>query len=90
MSNVEFDVKELPLEFKGSGEVRGFTFKQVAKSDLGYVYQVNGDYYEVFKRKINQYGGVSYPKSKSFGKWAWYVKSLDKALEILNSWKDFA
>lgn len=80
-------VKELALEFKGSGEVGGFMFSQVAKTDKGYVYKVSSGgeiWYEVFQRVINeQYGTVSYPRSKSFGKWAWWYKSLDKALNKL-------
>jgi hypothetical protein len=80
-------VKELPIEFVGTGEVRRFLFRQVTKSDKGYVYEVkDGDsvHYEVFRRKINQFGGVSYPKSKSFGVWAWSTKSLVKAMEYYN------
>lgn len=79
--------KELPLEFKGQGEVRGFNFTQVAKTDKGYIYKVSYGYdvwYEAFRRKINAFGGVSYPKSKSFGVWAKSFKSLEKATEYLN------
>lgn len=81
------EVKELPTEFTGTGEVKGFTFFQYAKSDKGYIYQVSSDgtnWYEVFKRKINQFGGVSYPKAKSFGIWAWSTRSLDKAIARFN------
>lgn len=80
-------LKELATEFKGTGEVGGFMFSQVAKTDKGYVYKVSSGgevWYEVFKRVINeQYGTVSYPKSKSFGKWAWSYMSLEKALKKL-------
>lgn len=88
MINEELQVKELPLEFKGIGEVRGFHFSFVRKTDRGYVYRVNVEgevWYEVFRRKTNQYGGISYPKSKSFGKWAWWYSSLEKAETKLNS-----
>lgn len=88
MVNEELQVKELPSEFRGIGEVRGFHFKRVSKTDRGYIYSVmnNGQtYYEVFKRKTNQYRGISYPKSKSFGKWAWWYSSLEKAQIKLNS-----
>jgi hypothetical protein len=80
----ETEPKELPLEFRGTGEVRGFTFVQVEKSDKGYIYEVLDSgrlHYEVFRRKVNQFGGVSYPKAKSFGLWAWSTRSLEKALE---------
>ena len=90
MSNKELsieEVKELPLSFEGRGEVGGSLFVQVDKSDKGYIYKATAKIgggnvrYEVFQRKINQYGGVSYPKSKSFGKWAKSFYSLEKALE---------
>jgi hypothetical protein len=78
------DVKELPLEFKGIGEVRGFKFLLIGKNEKGYMYQVEDDgkrHFEVFKRKINQFGGVSYPKAKSFGIWAWSTSDFSKAQE---------
>ena len=78
----------LPLEFTGKGEVKGFVFTQIKSTDKGYIYSVMNSgqvYYEVFKRKTNQYNGVSYPKSKSFGKWAWWYSSLEKAQIKLDS-----
>jgi hypothetical protein len=86
MEEVKMYVKELPLEFTGKGEVKGFLFKQINKTDNRYLYEVSSAgavWYEVFDRKLNQYGGVSYPKAKSFGKWAWSTRSLDKALNYL-------
>lgn len=82
------DVKELPLEFTGIGEVRGFKFSQFQKSDKGYIYQVTDGgqpWFEVFQRKINQFGGVFYPKAKSFGLWAWSTRNLGTAIEKLES-----
>lgn len=84
MVKVVSEPKELPLSFYGKGEVRGFFFTYLKSSPKGYLYSVMSEgcvWYEVFRRKINQYGGVSYPKAKSFGKWAWSTTSLDKALE---------
>ena len=81
-------VKDLPLEFTGIGEVRGFFFTQVRCTDKGFIYSVMSDgevWYEVFKRKTNQFNGVSYPKSKSFGKWAWWYSSVEKAQIKLDS-----
>ena len=81
-------IKELPSEFVGTGEVRGFYFTQIKSTDKGYIYSVMNNglvYYEVFKRKTNQYNGVSCPKSKSFGKWAWWYGSLEKAQIKLDS-----
>jgi hypothetical protein len=76
--------QELPLEFMGKGEVKSMFFTQLRGSDKGFLYSVmnmGSVHYEVFERKVNsQYGGVSYPRSKSFGKWAWSYYSLDRAL----------
>lgn len=86
MSNETTEVKELPLEFTGTGEVRGFKFSLFEKNDKGYIYLVTDGgqpWFEVFKRKVNQYGGVSYPKAKSFGLWAWSTRNLETALEKL-------
>ena len=82
-------IKELPLEFNGRGKVKLFTFRQIAQSDKAYLYEVNNSnsrkHYEVFKRKINsQYNCVSYPKSKSFGTWAWSCDTLTEATEKFN------
>jgi hypothetical protein len=77
------EIKELRTEFTGKGEVKGYYFTQILKSDNAYIYAVDGGkYYEVFKRKVNRrFSQVSYPNSKSFGIWAWTCKSYDKALE---------
>jgi len=47
---------ELKETFKGRGELRGFNFKQLCKSDTAYIYEVQHKsggqcHYEVFKRK---------------------------------------
>lgn len=81
------EIKELPLEFKGRGEVKLYAFKQVKRSNLCYIYEVlaeNGQkWYEVFKTKVNPlYGNVSYPSSKQFGLTAWTCKGLQRAEEI--------
>lgn len=72
-------MKELDQIIKGRGETKGFIFTQIKKSENAYIYEVENKgfiWYEVFKRKINkQFNCVSYPKSKSFGLWAWtYIK----------------
>jgi len=45
---------ELEKEFIGSGEVKGFLFRQMRISQLAYIYEVSTDgtrlYYEVFRR----------------------------------------
>ena len=78
-------MKQLEKEFIGRGEVKGFIFTQIKKSKLAYVYKVNcngSEHYEVFKHKENtQFNCVSYPKTPSFGLWAWTYKSYDLAIE---------
>ena len=79
-------MKELEKSFIGKGEVRGFEFTQIKKNEKAFIYRVDtGDstHYEVFKRKINRmYNCESYPRSKSFGLWAWSKDSLKKANEL--------
>lgn len=78
-------MKELPLEFTGRGEVKGFTFKQIHASCKAYLYEINGKHYEVFRRKINtRFGNVSYPKSRDFGRWAWTYNSRELAEKKFN------
>lgn len=84
-------MKELDKVFIGRGEVKGFYFEQVAKSDKAYIYRVQcargtRPYYEIFERRINtQFDNVSYPKSKAFGRWAWTTYDEDKAWRIFES-----
>ena len=83
---------ELQKEFIGTGEVKGFKFTQIRATNYGFIYLIDtGDtkYYEVFKKVVNKrFGNISYPKQKSFGKWAWTIGSFDKALEKLKSFED--
>lgn len=77
-------MKELEKQFIGRGEVKGFTFTQIKQNGKGYIYHVRDTFgnerYEVFKRVENvRFNTISYPKSKSFGKWAWTTSSLEKA-----------
>lgn len=81
---------ELPISFEGKGEVKGFSFTQVYKTAKGYIYKVkckdtNKEHYECFKRKVNtkfskhEHGQISYPRSASFGIWAWTFDSFEKS-----------
>lgn len=78
-------MKELKKEFTGIGEVRGFMFKQLEFNGYAYLYEVknceaNKVHYEVFERVENEsFDCVSYPKSKSFGVWAWCINDYEKA-----------
>jgi hypothetical protein len=87
---------KLEKQFDGVGEVKNFTFTQVAEMDNGYVYKVDtGDsvHYEAFLRKDvpicldfknHIYSETEkkevYPKSKDFGIWAWTVKNVERGL----------
>lgn len=80
-------MKELKKEFIGIGEVRGFQFKQLQANGYAYLYEVvnpesNNTHYEVFERVENTiFDCISYPKSKSFGVWAWCIHDYDKAIK---------
>ena len=85
-------MKELQKEFDGVGEVKGKHFKQLLSHEKAYLYECTGEnfkpHYEVFKaRKNTMYGVISYPTSKSFGKWAWsfnkYSEAIDKFNELI-------
>lgn len=83
-------MKQLELKFEGKGEVRGYEFEQLMKSEKGYLYQLKDKdgniHHEVFRYKENkQFDCVSYPKSNSFGVWAWCVKEYNKAVELFES-----
>lgn len=45
---------ELPIEFDGRGSTKGFKFKQVYHNNGWYIYEVKGEYYEVFKEKLSK------------------------------------
>jgi hypothetical protein len=96
---MEENIKQLPLEFIGRGEVKKFKFTQIKKNEFGFIYKVESEdsssHYEVFENKIsNCYDFINktitgelmetYPSAKFFGKWAWTANTLEKAYEILN------
>ena len=64
-------MKPLEITFIGKGEVKGFIFTQIKKSEKAYIYKVETEvskHYEVFKHKENtQFNCISYPSSKGFG-----------------------
>ena len=88
------NIKPLKTQFSGKGEVLGYMFTQLEKGSNSYLYEVRNEdnddiHYEVFKKKINtQYDCISYPRSKSFGIWAWTKMSLADALELFNNLND--
>ena len=81
-------MRELLIEFIGKGEVKGFHFRQLDKTEKGYLYEVtteSGTHYEVFERREDpRFGVVCYPRSKSFGIWAYSTRDLRKAKQRLS------
>ena len=61
----------------------GFKFKQILKSEYGYIYEVdtgNTKHYEIFEYLENTYYNcISYPGAPCFGLWAWTTMTLKKA-----------
>lgn len=82
-------MRELKETFYGRAEVKGFIFRQVARTDCAYIYAVmppgvKKPHYEVFRRKENHYFGVvRYPTANAFGFWAWTYPTLEMAQEKL-------
>jgi hypothetical protein len=82
--------KQLPEQFTGRGEVKGFEFTLICKTNRGFLYEVHdggiNPHYEVFERKINKrFNCESYPTAKAFGIWAWTFRSKEEALKKLKS-----
>ena len=81
-------IRELRTDFTGLGQVRGFKFTQMSKTDSAFLYEVNtGDmiFYEIFKRRYNTwFNCISYPTNKAFGISAFTTPNLERAYEILN------
>lgn len=92
------EIKELDEVIKGRGEMKGFTFTQLKKSEFAYLYEVLEEEsghktYEVFRRRENvQFGCVSYPSSKGFGDYIYMGKcfrDLGKAEDYYAYLNDF-
>lgn len=81
-------MKLLEKEFLGKGEVKGFKFKQVQKSNTAYIYEVNSGssiYYEVFSRVVNTKRQKEvYPLAKHFSIWAWTQMNYESAKRKFN------
>jgi hypothetical protein len=93
-------IELLPQTFEGIGEVKGFKFTQLAKEENAYLYEVNtgaSTHFEVFERVSSPicidfvkrtYSDTdfkeSYPKSNSFGIWAFSILNHQRAVMKLN------
>jgi len=88
------EIKKLPTEFIGKGEVKGFHFCQLKRGHNACLYKVQANgmmHYEVFKLKIAKIPKSDdlyepYPKANSFGYWAWtyrnYITAIEKFKEL--------
>lgn len=89
------EIKLLKKEFIGTGEVKGFHFRQVYMHDKFYVYEVTDEddgikrkYYELIKRytRPEYFTGIIkevYPKAKDFGYKGWTQPSLERISESI-------
>ncbi|WP_307305036.1 hypothetical protein [Epilithonimonas hungarica] len=81
-------IENLPNQFIGKGEAKGFFFTKIQESEKAFVFEVNTGcsiHYEVFKKKAKTNSKrYCYPTSKAFGIWAWCPSTLDRAIEIFN------
>lgn len=85
----EFRPKHSALTFEDRGEVKGFIFKQIEKSDRTYKYEVSNTFghkgYEVFSHRENgRFDKITHLKSNLFGMWPWTARNLEKANERYN------
>ena len=83
-------MKKLAKEFHDEEELKGYTFLQIKSTEKGFLYKVTSPigsvHYEVFRRKINEMHDCEiYPRSTSFGVWAWSFQTLEKAILKLES-----
>ena len=81
------NIRLLPDEFIGIGEVKGFHFKKIMTDPRYYVYQVTDEgkrHFELIKRVINKkYNKEYYPKSKEFGIKAWTALTLERINQLI-------
>lgn len=94
-------IEHLPIEFVGTGEVKGFIFKQINSNDKAYIYEVNVDgviHYEVIERIVvakcldfelkifsKSEFKETYPKANAFGISAWTFKDITNAINKFNN-----
>jgi hypothetical protein len=87
-------MRQLEVNFTGKGQVKGFIFTQIKKSDYAYIYKVDTGFsihYEVFKHKENNhYECVSYPSDKGFGLWAYSFTKIESACDKFDELNDRA
>lgn len=81
-------MRELKEVFEGKGQVKGFKFTQIKKTEYAYLYRVDtktSKHYEIFERRENtRFNCVSYPSNKAFGVWAKITSDYNTALGFLD------
>lgn len=83
------NIKTLPHQFKGTGEMKSYSFTKIEESDKAFIYKKESTTgkrsYEVFKKKVNRrFLSEQYPKSNNFGIWAWECSDFDSAFKRFN------
>jgi hypothetical protein len=94
-------IKKLQENFEGTGEVKGFEFRQIKRSDKALLYGVYSgklEHFEVFTIKTTPicldfenrvYSETDskevYPKAKDFGVWASTTKKILKAVDYFEA-----
>jgi len=95
------NIKMLPNEFVGVGEVKGFLFKKIEENENFYIFEVSNNghkHYEVIKRVVvscfldfdtreidTNNKKETYPKSYKFGSTGWTYSLLKNAQNKFNS-----
>lgn len=81
------NIRLLPDEFIGRGEVKGFYFKKIMTDPRYYVYEITDEgqkHFELIKRVINKkYNKEYYPKSVEFGYKAWTAPTLKRIEQLI-------
>ena len=89
MKFYEKNLEPLPEKIAGRGEVKGFEFNLIKRSDKVAIYSVKVSpksknlFYEVFLRVGSlMYGKEYYPRSSNFSSYAKSTPSLERAEEL--------
>lgn len=83
------EIKNLPNQFIGKGEVKDFLFTKIKESEKAFLFEVDSGclnkHFEVFRKRFKTNSvRFCYPTSKGFGDWAWCPCSLERAFEIFD------
>lgn len=79
------NIRLLPDEFIGRGEVRGFYFKKIMTDPRYYVYEITDEgqkHFELIKRYV-KFGKECYPTAKAFGIRGWTAPTLERTKQLI-------